>query len=179
MHERLAPLPARDREIILRAAAIGRRFDVALLAELTQSSTRRVTAALRAASRLQVIAPLHRSGGWFEFRHALTREAVYEELVALELRSLHGAIGAALERLQPQRRADLEDLAYHWWAAADPIRGAHYNEAAGDRATAVHAIEQALDYYQRALDVLSPGAPARRPIETKMARLRSLCGPMG
>ena len=47
----------------------------------------------------------------------------------------------------------LEALAYHWWAARDALKAAAYNVRAGDGAGAgVHAHEDAIAFYERALE---------------------------
>jgi predicted ATPase len=160
--------------MVLRAAAIGREFDCDLLAEASGVTKARVRAALRAASAQHLIEPVEEVPGGYRFRHALTREAVYGELIAEQLRPLHRAIGAALERLASRRSTEPEELAYHWWAAGDPDRGAFYNEAAGDRAAAVHAAGQAIDAYRRALDVLPARSPVRARLEEKIGALARL-----
>jgi predicted ATPase len=157
--------------VLLRAAAIGREFDSDLLAESSGSPPARVRAALRAACALQLIEPADGVRGRFRFRHALTRDAVYGELIASRLRPLHREIASALERLASRRGTGLEELAYHWWAAGDPDRGAFYNEAAGDRAAAVHALDEALCAYRRAIDVLPPRSAVRKRLQRKIGAL--------
>jgi predicted ATPase len=135
-------------------------------------------AALRAACRLQLIEAVDGSAGRFQFRHALTRDAVYGALVASQLRPIHREIGSALERLAASRRANVEELAYHWWAAGDAERGARYNEEAGDRAGAFHAHDQALLHYRRAMDVLPPRSVARRRMQQKIDTLEARRSPV-
>ena len=172
MRERLLPLRSHDRDVLLCAAAVGSRFDLDLLVELHRSTPARVRAALRAGSNLQLIEPIPGETGRYQFRHALMRDAIYAELVAARLQPLHREIGAALERLAARRPANLDDLAYHWWAAGDAARGARYNEAAGDRAAALHAPEEARTSYRRALDLLPRSSSALRArLEAKAAAL--------
>ena len=163
------------REVLLRAAAIGREFDLDVLAELAQTSAARVRAALRAACRLQLVERVDGLAGLYRFRHALTRDAVYSELVASQLQPLHREIGFAIERLAQRREPELEELAYHWWAAGDPVRGARYNEQAGDRAAALFAHNQAVHAYRRALDVLPDRSAVRSRIERKIADILTAC----
>jgi adenylate cyclase len=174
LHARLRPLRPEQREVLMRAAAIGREFDEDVLAELAGTAPARIRAALRAASRLQLVAAVDGFPGRFQFRHALTRDAVYDALVASELRPLHREIGTALERLAARRRRDLDQLAYHWWAAGDAERGTRYNEEAGDRARALHANEHALMHYRRAADVAPAHSAARRRLQRKIVALEGM-----
>lgn len=173
LHERLRPLRAHHRLLLMHAAAIGRRFDVDVLAAVVGRTPAQIRTTLRRACSLQVLEVVDRKRGTFEFRHALTRDAIYDELVAAQLRPLHREIGAALERISNARRASLEELAYHWWAAGDRRRGCRYNEEAGDRASAVHAEADALKHYGRALDLLGRRSAARTRIEGKIGALRA------
>ena len=58
------------------------------------------------------------------------------------------------ETLNPQRLAELEALGHHWSLSPDKVRGAQYLLSAGDRARAVHANDDALRHYERALRTL-------------------------
>jgi predicted ATPase len=173
LHERLRPLRAQHRLLLMHAAAIGRRFDADVLAAVVGRTPTQIRTALRRACSLQVLEVVDRKRGTFAFRHALTRDAIYDELVAAQLRPLHREIGAALERLAKVRPASLEELAYHWWAAGDRRRGCRYNEEAGDRASAVHAEADALKHYARVLDFLGRRSAVRTRIEGKIGVLRT------
>ena len=153
--------------MLMRAAAIGPRFDLAVLAGLTRDSPARVRASLASACLLQLVEPVDGVPDRFQFRHALTRDAVYRELVEAPLRRLHRTIARVLERLPEGRRPAVEELAYHWGAARDAARGARYNEEAGDRAAALYARDEALRYYRRAFE-LAAGADARTRIAAKV-----------
>jgi predicted ATPase len=173
LHERLRPLRAHHRLLLMHAAAIGRHFDADVLAAVVGRTPAQIRTALRRACALQVLEIVDRKRGTFAFRHALTRDAIYDELVAAQLRPLHREIGAALERLAKVRHASIQELAYHWWAAGDRRRGCRYNEEAGDRASAVHAEADALNHYGRALDLLGRRSAVRTRIERKIGALRA------
>jgi predicted ATPase len=173
LQERLKPLRPQGRELLMRAAVIGLTFDVDVLAEFAGQPATSVRATLRAACRLQLVEAVDRTGGRFQFRHALTRDAIYSELLAERLRPLHREFATALERLAARRKPDVEELAFHWWAAGDAARAAHYNEVAGDRAAGVHAREEALIFYRRALDPSSRRSAERGRVERKIAALEA------
>jgi len=98
------------------------------------------------------------------FRHALTHEAAYASLTRRQRLSLHGAIGDIVETLYPERRDELADLlAYHYGAAGEWERAAHYAQAAARRALATYAYDEAALHLQRALDVVGEvGPPSAR-----------------
>jgi DNA-binding CsgD family transcriptional regulator/tetratricopeptide (TPR) repeat protein len=158
--DRWHALDRAERTIVAHAAVIGRTFDLALLARTLAVAADDVLPALRHARDVQLVEEL--SDRTFRFRHALTREAIYEEFLGAQVRPLHRTIAETLETLADAERSR-EDLAYHWWAAGDRERAARYNEPAGDAAASVHAHEEALVFYERALEsrALAPAERAR------------------
>ena len=167
--ERLRPLRAIDRDVLMRAAVIGREFDLAVVVAASRRDEATVRAAIRRACARQIVERIAGSQDRYGFRHALTHDVVMRELVCESLRPLHRDVAAALERLTRRRPPAIEELAYHWWAAGDPRRGKRYNELAGDRAKALHADAQALLHYRRALDLAAPRSAARARLEGKVA----------
>jgi DNA-binding CsgD family transcriptional regulator len=82
VHGRLRALGP-DRARVLRVAAVlGRRFDWELLSRAAQVTDVEVMAALRAGVDAQLL--VAEPGGEFRFRHALTRDAVLDDLLPAE-----------------------------------------------------------------------------------------------
>jgi adenylate cyclase len=77
--------------------------------------------------------------------------------------------GASLDRLD-----DLEALGRHLCASGEHVRGARYLLAAGDRARAIYANEDALRYYRRALEACGDGEEARHEQTALRERLGDL-----
>ncbi|HZX69022.1 MAG TPA: helix-turn-helix transcriptional regulator, partial [Candidatus Elarobacter sp.] len=67
-------------------------------------------------------------------------------------------------------------LAYHWWAAGDDERAARYNQLAGDAAGRVHAHEDAIALYQRALEAEHIDPVVRGTMVEKIADRRVALG---
>ena len=151
--ERLRPLDATAQAILAQAAVIGRRFSAELLEATVGESRPRILEALRHARGLQLIQ--EEGAGDFTFHHALTREAIYESFLAAQVRGFHARIAATIEALPEGRRA-LQELAYHWWAAADGEKALVYGEQAGDAAMAFYAYDEAARLYGYSLDHLDP-----------------------
>jgi predicted ATPase len=169
---RLEPLDARDRTLLRSAAVIGRSFDLEVLSAASGREIAEIRPALERACDLQLVEADPEVSGRYWFRHALTREAIYSELLARHLRPLHRAIGSVLEGAAAAGApAKVDELAYHWWSAGDRKRGSRYCEEAGDRAGALHAHEQALEYYGRALTLLDGRTRAYARIATKIRRI--------
>lgn len=173
MHDRLRSFTAVHRELLMHAAALGRDFDLGVLASVLGRPTPQLRHAIRLACAHQLLEPIAGTPDAFQFRHALTRDALYEELVSTQLRPLHRRIGIALEQRSGKRPPTIEELAFHWWAAGDRARGSRYNEAAGDRARAIHAGAEARAYYHRALDLLGKRSAVRMRIEQKIGAIET------
>ena len=152
VRERFASLAERDRDILLQAAVLGRRFSAQFVARLTGVPPVAVFAALRRSRDLQLVIEEHddERGDAFAFRHALTREAVYSELLRAEARTLHAHVAEALASQVP---LDVTAIAEHAWRAHDVEHAIGWNESAGDHAVALFAYADAARHYVRACDI--------------------------
>ena len=150
--ERLRPFSDHERRVVTQAAVIGRTFSLPLLATTLGTNAGELLPVLRRARDFQLVEEV--MPAVFRFRHGLTREAIYGDFLGAELQPLHRTIARALEDAPDDERS-LEALAFHWWAAGDSARSLRYNERAGDAAGRVHAHEDAIAFYERALD--APG----------------------
>ncbi len=150
------------------ASVIGRRFDVALLTATGSCTEAQVRVALERACTLQLIVADELDGERYSFRHALTRDVIYAELITGRTRPLHRRIVRALERIAAPADIPLDELAYHSWAAGDVRRAVRYNELAGDRAAAVYATDDAETYYSRARGVIAVESHAYARLTIKL-----------
>jgi DNA-binding CsgD family transcriptional regulator len=147
---RATQLTPRDLEIVSLASVLGERFSVERLVALFHGDREVVLRALENARRLHLIREEPSTPGEIAFRHALTQEVLYGELLAERLRPLHKTIALELERRTDRDAASLE-LAHHWRRAGDTARAAEYDERAGDHAVAIGAFADAIVFYERAL----------------------------
>ncbi|GAC1418300.1 MAG: hypothetical protein NVSMB5_09640 [Candidatus Velthaea sp.] len=172
VRERLSSLSESDRTTLAYAAVIGRRFRAAFLAELTGESLPATLLTLRHGRNLQLIGE-DPDGETFVFRHALTREVVYGEILLAEARALHRRIAERLEASAGD--ADLIAIAYHAWRSGDMALAESWNEKAGDASFALLAHVDAIKHYDRAVNAAQ--APARRgAIARKLAQALYIIG---
>ncbi len=171
--ERIAPLDDETRRVVTSAAVIGRTFNLELLSLVVGRAPESLVPALRRARDLQIVEELGPLA--FRFRHGLTRQAIYDEFLGAETRPLHRTIAVALENL-PESQRTIEALAYHWWAAGDDERSAQHNEAAGDAAGRLHAHEDAIAFFERALESATLEPSARASLLQKVAERRLALG---
>lgn len=166
--QRLSLLNDSERSVLLCASAMGRRFEPQFLAETLELALTDVAGVLKKAIGLQLIVEKSNGEAAFEFRHALTRHAVYDQLLAAEARPLHAKIANALEsRADTARR--LPELAYHWWEAHDLVKAARYNELSGDAAVAIRAYGDAVISYDRALNAITSLGLPKAGVQMKLA----------
>ncbi|WP_428964350.1 helix-turn-helix transcriptional regulator [Micromonospora fluostatini] len=119
---RVDRLPEEAQRVLRIAAAGGTRFGHPLLAEVAGLPEPHLEDALRAAVAAQLV--VANPDGDYEFRHALVREAVHDELLPGERTRLHARYAAAIEAqptLVAAGRAPAE-IAHHWYAAHDHPR---------------------------------------------------------
>ncbi|MCI0355727.1 MAG: tetratricopeptide repeat protein, partial [Acidobacteria bacterium] len=86
----------------------------------------------------------------YMFKHNITQEVAYETLLEAQQRELHQAVGATLERLQPEA---VEQLAFHYSRAGVRRKMVLYLDKAARKAQYEYANETALNYYSQALAV--------------------------
>lgn len=158
VRERFASLNGGDRDVLLQAAVVGRRFSAHFLSRLMAADASLVLRALRHARDLQLIVEAESDDGdLFDFRHALVREAVYGELLRAETLALHARVATALEGQQP---IDAAAIAEHCYRARDAQRTLTWSERAGDEATALFAHADAARHYEHAYEFATD--PLRR-----------------
>ena len=110
---RLTRLSADARRVLQLAAVAGRRFDFALLQQITQHDEASLVELMKEVIAAQLV--IEESAEQFTFRHALTQQAISAGLLARERRALHGTIAQTLEHLhEAALDAYLADLAYHF-----------------------------------------------------------------
>ncbi|TWT02946.1 AAA family ATPase [Reyranella sp. CPCC 100927] len=155
---RIDRLPDDARRLLQEAAVLGTVFDETLLRAIA-AGARGVDTVLGRLVEADLISVV--GHGRYGFTHALVHEVVYENLLQARRSALHERAGRALERAigpTPSRLTDLEALGHHWSLTADRAKGARYLTAAGDRARAVYANDDAIRHYARALRTLGEGS---------------------
>ena len=171
VRRRLASLTVPARAVASVAAIAGRRFDFDLLQTLTHHDERELLALVKELIAAQLV--VEESAERFAFRHALTREAIYAELLARERVALHREVAAALERQHADSLdAVVEALAYHTWAAGDWDRAGEYAIRAARHAADLSAPREAVGHLDRALAAAERSGKTP-PIDLYLARGRA------
>lgn len=153
VRQRTAYLSVDARRLLTLAAVAGRRFDVTLLREILRWDESHLLALLKEVIAAQLVS--EEAADRFAFRHALTQQAIYTELLVRERQSLHRVIAETLEQLCASavpRERYLEDLAYHCYQAGMWEQALLYSREAGEKAVALYAQRTAIEYFTRAVE---------------------------
>ena len=148
-----------SRRVVREAAVIGRQVDTVLLASISDASRPETVRGLRLAVDARVLVPAD-DGRHYVFRHALLREAVYDDLPLVERIETHRRIAQALtehpELGDVSPTVAIADRARHWLAArAEPEAFAALIEAARSAVSATAwaeagaAFDEALSLWDR------------------------------
>lgn len=150
VQQRSERLSEEARTLLTLAAVAGRRFEVDLLLLVTQQTEQQFLHLLKELIAAQLV--IEESGEQFAFRHALTRYAIYEQLLRRERKALHRTLAEAMEQLyHATLDAHLEDLAYHFTKAEMWTKALTYAERAGEKAQALYAPRAAVQHFTNAL----------------------------
>ncbi|MEM8533284.1 MAG: AAA family ATPase [Chloroflexota bacterium] len=152
--QRIIDLDPVTSEMLQYAAVIGRQFDFDLLLQLLNIEEDQLVQALTQLIERQLIVEDHGSHhDRYRFRHELTREAIYSDLLGRERRIKHREVLQTLETMHPaDQEKVLDQLAYHSLHARELAKAAHYAQLAGDRAARMYAFREAVSQYEMALE---------------------------
>jgi tetratricopeptide (TPR) repeat protein len=114
------------------------------------------------------------------FRHVLVQDAAYESLLKQQRRELHLLVGEAIERLYPERGAEMAGvLAMHFEQAGDTERALAHYVIEGAYALERNALREAAAAFTRARGLLpaatdeDPPEVLRRRITIELGRARA------
>jgi len=182
---RLDRLPHEVRRLAQEAAVIGPRFDTALLGA-TATEPAKVETGLELLCDAEIVEEVAGANSIslrsFRFTQTMLQDVIYQNLLLQRRIEIHGRIGAALERMygdDPERLEDLILLGHHFSMSAIKPKGSRYLSAAGNRARATYANDDAIRLYQQALAVLLTAGnqgPERLVLYEQIA---DLCGAAG
>jgi class 3 adenylate cyclase len=160
--QRFSRLQPRDIDVLSAAAAIGRSADLVTLVEVTRLDREGVLAALEACVAFQLLEEDDHATGRYRFRHALTREAVSEDMVVPRRQQLHSNIADVLKSRPDSAPVD---VANHLLTAG------RYDEAVTMCVAAADDAIQSFAYHDAAV-LLERAAPH---VRDTVERARLLC----
>ncbi|TAH53144.1 MAG: hypothetical protein EYC68_04595 [Chloroflexota bacterium] len=103
----------------------------------------------------------------YMFKHSLTQQAAYASLVRERRQEFHRRVANALEKIFAERQEEfLGLLAYHFDRAGEKEKAIGYLIRAGDNARLSDAHEEAIAFYERAIELLRESGDAEREAKT-------------
>jgi predicted ATPase/class 3 adenylate cyclase len=150
---RLDQLAQEVKEVVQAASVLGREFPVQLLTQMLlgdEMLLNKITLAEEAAIWL-ALGQLR-----YLFKHALLWETAYRMQIRARRQLLHTLAVEALEKLyEDDLSPHYGSLAYHCEQAGREDKSLQYLQLAGAEAAAGYANDEALDYYRRAMSLVS------------------------
>jgi tetratricopeptide (TPR) repeat protein len=141
------------RQVLRVAAVVGRTVEHRLLAGVAGVEESQLTLALREAIDHHLLVP-RADGIAYAFRHALLREAIYDDTLLGERLRLHRAIAESLEAHREYAVAEpAAELAYHWLAAGERSAALGASARAASEAAGMRAYREAAAHIERALEL--------------------------
>jgi PAS domain S-box-containing protein len=187
MSDKLARLPAGERELLQIAACIGARFDPALLEAFLIEHVELLSQPVVVVDSLRRLTHeglLLALADGYQFSHERIRLSAYESLTPARRKSIHAALGHYL-LVQPrgrelgdavflivdQLRAGIDDAGDLRGMA--PLELATLAQQAGERATRAHAWARARGYLEFARELIGPSGLSREDTGAVTLRIHS------
>lgn len=148
---RYARLTPATQAVLRLVAAGGVTVPHALVSEVHGGESAAFDEAMREAISAHIVTT---DGDAYSFRHALTHEAVHDELLPGERSRFHAGYARVLEQ-QPDQGGRSAEIAHHWLAAHDETRAFAALVAAMREARAAGAPTAAAQLGERALELWS------------------------
>jgi DNA-binding CsgD family transcriptional regulator len=155
LRQRVSKCSALTNQLLVAAAVMGLEFDFRLVGTLLAGAgaAELLDALDEALARLIIESVPSRGENWYQFRHALIKDALYESASPSRRAHWHAALVELLEAQPGGSDEHAGELAYHAARAAvlvGPSRVARYSRMAGERLLARHAFDEALPHFERA-----------------------------
>ena len=144
---RLHRLSEEQVEVLRIAAVLGKAFTYSSLEALSGLPPKTLQEAVEIALQQQLFEDNPRVRGGYRFRHALTREVIYEDIIAPVQQRLHDRAARHLEEIG----APAVDVSWQLLAAGRGEEAVPLCLRAADEAEAAYAHADAVELYQRAL----------------------------
>ncbi len=158
---RLARLSDSCNELLCTAAVHGNHFTAREIAVATQQDVATILTVLQPAVQAGIVQSNADAPGHFQFTHGLIREAIYEELPAVERLRAHGRAADALVAVHCSHPdTALTRIAHHYHQAnalGYSEQAVMYGLRAAESAARLYAYEDAVLHYDRVIEILENG----------------------
>jgi tetratricopeptide (TPR) repeat protein len=174
---RVDSLPEGAKELLQTGSVIEREFSYELIKQVASLPEKELMSNLSALKDSEL---LYERGIYpqsnYIFKHALTREVVYDSILTKRKKKLHDEIGNAIERLY---KKSIEEhyglLVEHYTAGDDNEKAAQYSKLAGKKAEKTGSLSDGIAYARRSIACLEK-LPQSEDVQKKLIDTRTVLG---
>jgi predicted ATPase/class 3 adenylate cyclase len=166
---RLDRLVPDAKETLRIASVVGRRFERQILEKIYRGklSLSQVLKKLIALEMIQQTRVFPEAEYWF--RHALTKEVVYNSLLLQRRKVLHGFVGQIIEEIYPERIEEhVNLLQYHFSMAKNWAKAVQYGHLSAEKASKLSQFHEAVTFFDHVLKWLVELPEDRLRLETQI-----------
>jgi tetratricopeptide (TPR) repeat protein len=178
LKSRLTKLQPETLNVLSMASVIGLDFDFEVLREFSQIEEDALLQRLEAAFSAGLVRQVPRQKSVFKFTDDRVRELLLDDLIPIRRAKYHLRIAEAIQKVYSENReGQAEAIANHFSEGGDTERTIKYSIMAGDRNRSIHAYDQAISDYKRALDLIDlKENQEREPLLQKLAECYFFAG---
>jgi len=174
---RIDSLPQAPKELLQTGSVIEREFSYELIKRVAGTSQEELLSHLSVLKDSEL---LYERGIYPEstyiFKHALTREVVYDSILTKKKMKLHGEIGDVIEELYKYNLSEYYGiLAQHYITGENFEKGAKYSQLAGKKAEKDASFNDAVAYGEKRISCLEK-LPANDDVQKKIIDARTTLG---
>jgi tetratricopeptide (TPR) repeat protein len=174
---RVDSLPERAKEVLQTGSVIEREFSYPLINHVTGLPEKELLSYL---SILKDSELLYERGIYpqsnYVFKHALTREVVYDSILAKRKKKLHEEIGNAIEELYRDNLSEqYEVLSEHYFLTENYLKSAEYSRFASRKAEKTASLNDAIAYAKKRITSLER-LPRTEDVEKQIIDTRTVLG---
>lgn len=174
---RVDSLPEGAKEVAQAGSVIGREFSYELISQVINISEKALISHLSALRDSELV----NERGIFPqsshiFKHALTRDVVYNSILNKRKKELHKRIGLTIEINHKNKLSEVvEILAEHFEKCEDYKRAVAYFKISGTKATNSGAVTESVNYAKKTVDCLER-LPKSEELLEKIVDIRTILG---
>lgn len=180
LKSRLSKVAPETMSVLTMASVIGSEFGFEVLREVTQTQEDTLLERLEAAVTAGLISEVPNRKDVFRFADNRIKELLLGDLIQSRRIRYHVRIAEAVEKTYSKNlESHAETMAIHFSEGRDAERAIKYSLVAGDRNRTIHAYDQAISDYKRAVDIIGPEedkAKEREPLLEKLAECYFFAG---
>jgi class 3 adenylate cyclase/tetratricopeptide (TPR) repeat protein len=174
---RVDSLPERAKEVLQTGSVIEREFSYPLINRVTGLPEKELLSHL---STLKDSELLYERGIYpqsnYIFKHALTREVVYDSILTKRKKKLHEDIGEAIEELYKNNLSEhYEVLAQHYFVSENYSKAGEYSRLASKKAEKTASLKDAIAYTKKRITSLER-LPQTEEVQKQIIDARTALG---